>query len=342
MAERKSGKATKKVEEKKKNVSQNAKSSQKTTVKAKPKSVSVKKNVEKVYEPKNIKISGFHELQLNTYLYENVKNPKAVVVVVHGMQEHCMRYRDFANFLNKNGYIVICSDLRGHGHTAESKEKLGFGEKDIFNETIADQINIIDFAKRTYGLPIYLFGHSYGSMLGQVLIQKCPFIEKAVLCGTTNGSSFIMKMGGALASVLSIFKKNTSKGGLIEKACISSYGKGFDRGNWLSRDESNFDRYLADEYCGGTFPFGFYKSMIKNMNKANRGIERIGDKKVFLIAGNQDPVGEKSKQVKKLYRKYLKANVDAQIKIYDGARHELLNETNKKEVFDDVLKFFDA
>ena len=341
MAEKKSGKVEKKVAETKQNVKKGTKSTAKTTSQSKSKTTKTQKNVEKVYEPKNIKISGFHDLQLNTYLYENVDKPKAVVVIVHGMQEHCLRYKEFSNFLNKNGYIAICSDLRGHGHTAESKDKLGFGEKDIFNETISDQINIINFAKKKYNLPIYLFGHSYGSMLGQVLIQRCPLIEKAVLCGTTNGSSFVMKMGGALASVLSIFKKDTSKGGLIEKACISSYGKGFERGNWLSRDEENFDRYLADEYCGGSFPFGFYKSMIKNMNKANRSIERIGDKKVFLIAGNQDPVGEKSKQVKKLYRKYLKNNINAQIKIYDGARHELLNETNKNEVFEDVLKFFD-
>ena len=342
MAEKKSGKVETKVTKKQEIKKKTSKPKQKVEVKAKARATNVQKNVEKAYEPKNLRILGFHDLALNTYIFDNVKNPKAVVVVVHGMQEHCQRYKDFANFLNKNGFIAICSDLRGHGQTAESKEKLGFGEKDIFNETISDQIKIIDWAKKTYNLPIYLFGHSYGSMLGQVLIQKCPLIEKAVLCGTTNGSSFIMKMGGMLASFLSIFKKDASKGGLIEKACISSYGKGFERGNWLSRDEKNFDRYIADEYCGGSFPFGFYKSMIKNMNKANRGIERIGDKKVFLIAGNQDPVGEKSKQVKKLYQKYLKNNIDAQIKIYDGARHELLNETNKNEVYEDVLNFYNA
>ena len=86
MADKKSGKVTKKVVEKQENVHKSVKTAPKTTSKPRPKTTSVKKNVEKMYEPKNVRLSGFHDLQLNTYLYENVNKPKAVVVVVHGMQ----------------------------------------------------------------------------------------------------------------------------------------------------------------------------------------------------------------------------------------------------------------
>ena len=226
--------------------------------KTQTKTKSEKKPEKKPSEPKNLKILGYNDLELNTYIFDDVENPKAVVLVVHGMQEHCLRYVDFAKFLNKNGYIVVMSDLRGHGHTAISKERLGYGEKDIFNETLQDQLNILSYINETYNLPIYLFGHSYGSMLGQVLIQRTPLIEKAVLCGTTNGSCGIMKLGSFVISLMSPFKKKDKRGGLIEKMCIKSYGKKFERGNWLTKDEKVFDAYLKDEYCGGLFPFIFF------------------------------------------------------------------------------------
>lgn len=311
-----------------------------TEVKPKTTKVKSEKKVSENQEPKNLKILGFNDLKLNTYVYDNVENPKAVVIIIHGMQEHCLRYKNFAQYLNKNNFIVIASDLRGHGHTAISKEYLGFGEKDIFTETLKDQLNIIDYANQTYNLPIYVFGHSYGSMLSQVLIQLTPLVEKCVLCGTANGSSGIMKLGNMVVNMLTPFKNPNSKGGMIEKMCIKSYGKKFERGNWLTRDENVFDEYLKDEYCGGSFPFSFYKSMINNMHKANKGIQKIGSKKIFLIAGDHDPVGNNGKQVTKLYKTYLKNNINAKIKLYKGARHELINETNKEEIYKDIVDFY--
>lgn len=319
---------------------------EKSTTKAKsekpknPPKKNVKKE-EKMDEAKNIQLLGFNDLSLNTYLYDNVEKPKAVVLIIHGMQEHCLRYESFAKFLNTNGYVVVASDLRGHGKTAPSPEKRGFGDKDIFSETVQDQLIILSEISANYNLPIYVFGHSYGSMLTQVLVQQTHLVSKAVICGTANGSSALMKAGGLVASLLSPFKNKESGGGLIETLCIKSYGKKFDRGNWLSRDEKVFDSYIADPMCGGSFPFSFYKSMIKNMNKANKSIEKVGNKKLFLIAGNCDPVGANGKQVESLYKTYLKHNIDAKIKIYDGARHELLNETNKEEVYKDVVDFFE-
>lgn len=290
----------------------------------------------------NVEIWGYNELVLSTNLYEDVENPKAVVLVAHGMMEHSGRYDAFAKFLNKNGYIVVTSDLRGHGKTALNKESFGLGDKDIFTETLYDLQGLIYFATERYKLPIYLFGHSYGSLLSQRLIQISPEIKKCVLCGTTNGSANIMKLGGFVCSLLAPFKKHTSKGGMIESMCIKAYGKKFSRGNWLTRDEKIFDKYIADPYCGGSFPFSFYKSMIKNCNKNNDEINKIGKKKLFLIVGSADPLSSGGKQVEKLHKLYLKHNIDSKLKIYKDARHELLNEINKVEVWQDILKFFNS
>lgn len=307
----------------------------------KPKSISTTSAKETPKTPQTIKILGYHNLELCTYVFDNVKNPKAVVLVIHGMQEHALRYVDFANFLNKNGYVVVASDLRGHGHTISNKEEYGRGEKDIFTETLKDQHNLLDYIHQTYKLPIYVFGHSYGSMLTQNLIQQTPLVEKAVICGTADGSSIIFKAGNFLLKFMSPFKRKDKRNGIEEKISIKAYGKKFKNANWLSRDEKVFEKYNQDELCGGSFPFSFYRSMMKNMTKTNNGINKIGNKKIFLISGTCDPVGANGKQVQKIYKLYLKNNIDAKMKLYEGARHELLNEINKEEVYQDVLNFFD-
>ncbi len=320
-------KSTKKTEKNVKNIEKSTKNTKKTV-----------KNDEKT--PKNIKVLGFHDLKLNTIVFDNVEKPKAVVLIIHGMQEHILRYTNFAKFLEKNGYIVVMSDLRGHGGTMVSKDDYGRGEKDIFTETIQDQLNLLNFIHEQFKLPIYIFGHSYGSMLTQRIVQLSPLPQKAVICGTTNGSSSLFKLGNVALKIITPFQIHDKRGGIAEKLCIKGYSKKFENGNWLTRDEAVFQAYVADELCGGSFPFSFYRSMVKNMGKINKRIDKIGDKKLFLISGSQDIVGEYGKQVKKLYKIYLKHKVNARMKLYDGARHELLNEINKEEVYKDVLDFF--
>lgn len=303
-------------------------------------SVATQKKSQKKENYDILEVEGYHHLKLYTYVYDNVKNAKAIVLIVHGMMEHAGRYKDFAKFLNDNGYIVIANDLRGHGHSAVDK-KFGYGERDIFAESVQDEIIILEKIKDAYELPVYLFGHSYGSMLSQAIIQNTSIVEKCVLCGTANGSSGIMKSGSGLAKFLNFFKNENSGGGFIEKMCIKNYGKKFENHNWLTRDNAVFEEYCRDEFCGGTFPFSFYKSMLTNMSKMNSGVNRIGRKKIFLIAGALDPVGSKGKQIKSLNNFYLKNNIDSRMKIYDECRHELLNELNKEEIYNDILDFYD-
>lgn len=332
---------TNKKAETKKNVKSAETVTKKEKKEEKTKNVAVaekaKKQKKEIYDI--LEVEGYHHLKLHTYVYDNVENPKAIVLIVHGMMEHAGRYYNFAKFLNENGYIVIANDLRGHGHSAIDK-KYGYGEKDIFFESVQDEIIILEKIKDAYELPVYLFGHSYGSMLSQAIIQNTNVVEKCVLCGTANGSSAIMKSGSGLAKFLSFFKNEKSDGGFIEKMCIKNYGKKFEHHNWLTRDDAVFEAYCKDEFCGGSFPFSFYKSMLSNMSKMNSGVNKIGRKKVFIIAGACDPVGSKGKQIISLNKYYLKNNIDSRCKIYPDCRHELLNELNKEEVYNDILEFY--
>lgn len=291
---------------------------------------------------KNIKINGYNNLPLNVYLFDEVKNPRASIIVVHGMQEHAKRYFDFAEFLQKNGFVVLLSDLRGHGFTATSKEDFGKGQgDDIFAEIIEDQKILCEYLKNQYNLPLYLFGHSFGSFVAQKLIQVYPNIKKAVICGTTNGSSAKIFFGKVLAGFLMGIGQKNNHNSLVQKVSLDSYGKKFEDKNWLTRDTKVWEEYKKDELCGVSFPLDFYYSMLKNLNKVNRGIKKLDkNKPIMFICGSDDPVGEYSKQVTRLYKKYKKKGLNASLKIYPQARHELINEINKEEVYNDILNFY--
>ena len=289
----------------------------------------------------NIKINGYNDLQLNCYLYQ-AQNAKAVVQIIHGMQEHALRYDDFAKFLVSKGYSVLVSDLRGHGLTAKSPEYFGVGEKDIFAETVEDQIIINEYLKEQFNLPIYVFGHSYGSFITQKLTQKLPRVKKFVICGTANGSNPLYSFGGGLTNFLCLFGIKNKKARLVENMSINSYGKKFENGNWLSRDPEVWKKYRQDQFCGQSFPFSFYQSMFKNLTKLNKGIKYISkDTQILLIVGDKDPVGANAKQVIQLHNIYKKKGVNSTLKVYKDARHELLNELNKNEVYNDVIDFLE-
>lgn len=290
---------------------------------------------------KNIKIKGFHDLELNCYVFEPEKKAKACIQIIHGMQEHGARYQDFAEFLCKNGYVVLVSDLRGHGHSLVYEGKQGYGEKDIFTEILEDQKIICNYLEQTYKLPIFIFSHSFGSFVTQRLMQVCFTPDKFVLCGTGYGDKFLFKMAKLLANMMVSLGKKDEPAKTIEKMSFKSYGKKFENGNWLTRDEEMYKKYQEDPFCGESFPVSFYQSMFTNFVKLNKEIDNIPkETKIFLIAGDKDPVGDSGKDVTNLYRLYVKHGKNARIKLYPDARHELVNETNRKEVYEDVLNFF--
>ena len=287
------------------------------------------------------KIKGYHDLELYTYVFDQVKNPQAVIVIIHGMQEHAGRYIEHAREFNKQGFIVVMNDLRGHGKTIKDLSEYGYGEEDIYKESVQDELKVIEYVKNEYNLPIYLIGHSYGSMISQSVIQNTDLVEKCVLSGTADGSSPIMQVGAVFANIVSLFKNKKSKAGLIEKMCVGGYGKKFENGNWFSRDDKVLEEYKKDELCGGSFPFGFYKSMLSNMSKCNKNIDKIGDTEILLLAGDKDPVGSSGKQIISLNKRYIKKNKSSKYKLYENSRHEILNEINKQEVYDDIVNFFE-
>lgn len=291
---------------------------------------------------RHFNLTSFDGLELYCTRYD-AENPQAVIMLVHGMREHSGRYQEFAETLAQNGFSVVTSDNRGHGKTMKDKAtEYGFGKHgDIYGETIKDQLVILDYVKREFpNLPIYLFGHSYGSMLSQTLVQICPEFEKVVLQGSTCGDNKAYKFGKFVAHVLKFFGQDNKPGRVFENAGMKKWNKE-GGGNWLSRDPQVYEEYLADDLCHGAFPISFYRSLMEHMTQVNKGIGSIRpNQKILLLCGSRDPVGEYGKQVYRLYQKYVDAGVDAKLIIYGGAKHELHHETNKDEVIDDLLEFY--
>ena len=285
-------------------------------------------------------IQGFNNYDIAAYLWDDVSSPKAVIQIVHGMQEHASRYDHFAKYLNKNGFIVFATDHRGHGKTAGDVKLLGHTNSDIFKEVVSDQIIITEKLKNRFNLPVYIVGHSFGSFVTQRYIQICNLTTKAVIVGSAYTNTLLNKMGLMVANLSALIKGNHAQAKLVEKLSFGSYAKKFENGNWLCSDEKQYEQYKLDPYCGTPFPYCFYKSMLKNIVNSYKHLDKISkNQKVFLVGGDSDPVGGYGKLVKKLYNVYLKNNVDVKMKLYKNGRHEILNETFKEDVYKDIVDF---
>lgn len=293
--------------------------------------------------------NGFKDYPINVVVWDEVKDAKAVVQISHGMAEYIARYDEFAKFLNKNGYIVIGDDHRGHGKT-RGDAKLGIvPEGDSYFDTIEDMALLTKYAKEKYNLPVILFGHSYGSFLSQGYIEKYSNeIVACILCGSARMDTFEAKFGQIVTNIQHALFGKDKEGKLINKLSFGMYEKPFKSEKrkfaWGSRDVESCEKYNKDENCQGILSLGFYKGFFNGLAKIykNEPLKIRKDLPIFIISGDKDPVGGMGKLVSNLHKMYVDFGFDAKIKLYEGARHELTNEINKEEVFNDVLAFLDA
>ena len=285
------------------------------------------------------------EVQL--YVWDDVKRPKGVVKIAHGMAEHSARYNDFAEYLNLRGYIVVMNDHRGHGLTA-GKDSFGYEEGDMWTNNVRDQLTILDYCRDKYKLPLFMMGHSYGSFITQAVIEEHPDVKGFVVCGSNYIKGASYTACGVIARSMCRHKGGRYPAELIVKLSFKTYEKKFPGNNaWLNRDEAEVAKYNSDAMCGFTCSANFYRTFMAGISKlyVKDYFAQIDvDKPILLIAGSNDPVGEYSKGVRKLEKFYTKTvgAHDVVTHLYDGARHEILNETCKTQVYSDVASWLDS
>ena len=296
---------------------------------------------------KEQKIKSFDKTDIHCYIWDDVKDPVGIVQIIHGMQEHAGRpgYDAFAKFLNKNGYIVFADDHRAHGKTPSSIDLLGkYDGGNLFYDILQDEMFFSKMLKTQYeGLPLYVFGHSFGSFILQNYIQSCTLYTKAIICGSANmKGQAAVKIGRPIAKWVMKYKGEDKIAVLIEKIMKNTYQGLVKTGSWLNTDEKEVELYYQDPYCGTPFSARFYYDFFTGLKHSynKQSLQKINHKKpILLISGKDDPVGGMGKLVVKLFRLYHEEDLNVSMKLYENARHEILNEPIKNIVYEDILAF---
>lgn len=293
--------------------------------------------------------TGVCEIVGNTYKPDG--DACAVFVIHHGMAEHQERYRGFIDYLVSKGYAVYIHDMANHGKSNVDFDDTGyFGDKDGYKALVEDFRNSFEKAKSDYPeKKIIVMGHSMGSFIVRCFTAwyADAGFGGAVYMGT-GGANPIAGIGDKLSAFLTKIKGKKYKSKTLDKMTFGAYSSKFEKRtsfDWLTRDKEIIDKYIADEYCGFLFSVQGMNDLVK-LNIAANSEEWYSavpkDLPILLISGAMDPVGNYSKGIRDIYQKLLATDhKEVTIKLYDNARHEILNELNKDEVMEDITSWAD-
>ncbi len=274
--------------------------------------------------------------------------PVAILQIGHGMMEHSRRYEDFANYLTQHNIAVYIADHRGHGRTAGQIENLGyFADKDGWELVVENMLDLTHIAKKEIpDVPLFLLGHSLGSLLVRsYVIDYGNEIYALILSATTQQPSWLMHFGTGISQIIRLFKGKKHRSNIHIKLGYGTYSKPFRPNrtpfDWLSGDPGSVDAFIADPLCGNPSTVGYYLDFFKGMHKIKKKsniMKMPSDLPVLIFGGGNDPVGNNGNDLKDVFQVFKNAgmaNVD--LKIYPEGRHEMLNEVNKAEVYEDVV-----
>jgi alpha-beta hydrolase superfamily lysophospholipase len=272
--------------------------------------------------------------------------PKGAVQIAHGAAEHSQRYERLAQFLNAGGYVVYANDHRGHGRTALRSGKLGVAGADAWNGFVKDAGQLTDIVRRDYPIsPIFFFGHSMGSLIAQDCMARWGAeFTGVILCGTTGFlpglDALVSHMGQAAQTAAD---EPSTVFGQIFASFNAPFAPGKTAFEWLSRDESEVQKYVTDPLCGFLFSNGLAYEFLKGLRELWKPEKEARIPKslpILVISGDKDPVGGNTLGITPLLERYKSMGMqNLTRKFYPDARHEILNETNRDEVQRDILSW---
>lgn len=290
-----------------------------------------------------------HSIFCRQWLCSDPAKARANILLAHGMGEHSARYGDLATALTEAGFNLLAPDLRGHGQSLPPLYEPGDMGHQGWDETLKDLAFLEQWMTQQYQRPAILMGHSMGAMLSQQYAYvHGQRLHALILSGSPGVVPKLRAMIGAAITRFDSWRLTpATPSPLIGKALFANNNKRFEASGdgdggfaWLSRDREQVAAYRADPLCGATLTSGglaaMFASQLQSMNE--RAIQRINkNMAIYLFAGTDDPINNKGKGLLELERRYRKAGLKTQLRLYPQGRHEMLNELNRAEVIEDLL-----
>ena len=274
----------------------------------------------------------------NTEIYTIEWKPegevKAVLQLSHGMVEYIKRYDEFAEFMCSHGYYVVGNDHLGHGKSVQSKSEYGFFNEKYGNACVIGDMHTLRqrTMKKYPDVPYFMLGHSMGSSLLRQYVQMYGNgLAGAMFIGVVaDQQRATLQFGRRLCRTLAMFRGWHYKSKLVDRMAVGAYNRKFKnpktRADWVTSDDA-------------------YYSMFSGMliMEKKESIYMIPKQlPILFAAGAEDPVGGFGKGVRKVYEKYKAAGIqDISLRLYAGDRHELLNETDREQVYEDLLEWME-
>lgn len=287
--------------------------------------------------------------KLHCITWEPDGEVKGVLQISHGMVEYIERYERFAEFMTEAGYVVLGNDHLGHGKSVKEEDLGYFAEKESSKLLVDDLFLITEQTKRKYaGVPYYVMGHSMGSFLiRQYIMTYGSEVDGVIIMGTGGQPGGVLLFAKSVVKVLKAMKGERYRSKHFEQLTFSGYNKRIKEcrtdKDWLTKDEKIVDAYRKDPFCSFVFTLNGFETLFSTISyiQKNKNISKIPKElPVLLVAGEEDPVGNYGKGVKRVYKKYRKQQIkDIELKLYKSDRHELLNETDYLQVSQDILSW---
>ncbi len=273
---------------------------------------------------------------------------KGVVQLVHGMAEHMGRYGDTARALNAAGYHVVGHTHLGHGKRAQIKGY--FADENGWEAILADTHSVRKWAQERFpGLPHFLLGHSMGSFVARCYALRHGDLDGLIISGTGHFAKPILTAGGAIAGLQCLFGGAAKPCKLLHTMNFAANNKTVEQprteSDWLTRDGAQVDAYEADPLCGFMFTAKAYGDMFDGLKMLYP--EKLSalntEVPILMVSGDADPVGAMGVGVRKVHDELKAAGVkELTLKLYPGGRHEMFNEINREEVWQDLAAWLDA
>lgn len=277
---------------------------------------------------------------------------KAVVQIVHGIAEHVQRYDHFASFLTQHGILVVAQDHMGHGRSIDGGSTKGYFTGGWF-AAVDDTYRLLQETKAEFPhTPYILLGHSMGSFIARSILCKYPDsgIAGAIISGTAWMPGAVVTAGHALAGIICKLQDEKLPNDTLQGMMFGGYNKRIERvrtkSDWLTRDETIVDAYEADPDCGFVTSGGLLRDMLvglKFIHNKNHLMQMERTLPVLFLSGEEDPVGGYGSGVRAAAEAFQKVGMDhIDLRLYPGGRHEMLNELNREEVYEDILGWIEG